>query len=314
MSELDPLNDDIREGYVNDKVFKKVLEKPEDHPDFSIRDKFIWRKNRGGEDVLCVPTSNSKGTTLHGRIIEQAHTIVGHFGPLKTSEYIRHWYWWPRLQYEVEKYGESCERCVRSKGEYRSPRGKLHSLPTPLRPWESIGMDFIGPFPESEGFDYLWVIICRLSSMIHLIPVNTTTTACELSPIFVREIVRLHGLPGSIMCDRDSKFTSKWWREVHRILDVKILMSTSFHPQTDGITERANRSITQILRAFVVSNQKDWVRFLAFVEFAINSTINRATGMAPFEINYGFLPQMMQELPSTEHIPPGVHTFAMNAL
>ena len=101
-------------------------------------------------------------------------------------------------------------------------------------------MDFIGPFPESDGFDYLWVIICRLSSMVHLIPVNTTTTASQLSPIFVKEIVHLHGLPGSIVCDRDSKFMSKWWREIHRILDIKILMSTSFHPQTDGITERAN--------------------------------------------------------------------------
>ena len=151
MSELDPLNDDIRRGYQNDKVFKLVLEKPEDHPSFCIQNGYIWKKNRGGEDVLCVPTSPSKGTTLHGRIIEQAHTIVGHFGPLKTSEYIRRWYWWPRLQYEVEKYCDSCEHCVRSKGEYRSPRGKLHSLPTPWRPWESIGMDFIGPFPRSRA-------------------------------------------------------------------------------------------------------------------------------------------------------------------
>jgi hypothetical protein len=175
-------------------------------------------------------------------------------------------------------------------------------------------MDFIGPFPESEGFDYLWVVICRLSSMVHLVPVKTTTTATELSSLFVKEIVRLHGLPGSIVSDRDSKFTSKWWREVHRILDVKLLMSTSFHPQTDGITERANRSIAQILRLFIASNQKDWVAFLALVEFALNSTINRATGMAPFEVNYGFMPRMMRELLIPERVPPGVRTFAMNAL
>jgi hypothetical protein len=240
MSEHEPLNNDIEKGYTHDKVFQKIFEKPEDHPGFQIWENFVWMKNRGGEDVLCVPVSASKDTTLHGCIIEQAHSIVGHFGPLKTAEYIRRWYWWPRLQYEVEKYCNSCESCIRSKGEYRPPRGKLHSLPTPMRPWESIGMDFIRPFPESEGFDYLWVVICRLSSMVHLVPVNTTTMASQLSPIFVKEIVRLHGLPGSIMCDRDSKFTSKWWREIHRILDIKILMSTSFHPQTDGITEHAN--------------------------------------------------------------------------
>jgi RNase H-like domain found in reverse transcriptase/Integrase zinc binding domain len=236
MSERDPLNDDVLTGYAQDKLFQKVLEKPKEHPRFQVRDGFVWMKNRGGVDVLCVPSATSKDLTLHSRIIEQAHSIVGHFGPLKMSEYIRHWYWWPQLQYEVEKYCDSCEPCVRVKSEYRAPRGKLHSLPTPIRPWESIGMDFIGPFPESDGYDYLWVIICQLSSMVHLVPVTTTTMASQLSPIFVKEIVRLHGLPGSIVCDRDSKFTSRWWCEIHQILDVKILMSTSFHPQTDGIT------------------------------------------------------------------------------
>ncbi|KAF8219001.1 hypothetical protein L208DRAFT_1344643 [Tricholoma matsutake] len=87
--EEEPLNNNIQKGYVDDKLFKKILEKPEDHPGFQIQDNFIWMKNRGGEDMLCIPTSTSKGMTLHGRIIEQAHSIVGHFGPLKTSEYIR---------------------------------------------------------------------------------------------------------------------------------------------------------------------------------------------------------------------------------
>ena len=160
MSEHNPLHEDISKGYADDKLFSKILEKPDDHPTFSVRDKFIWMKNRGGEDVLCVPTSASKDTTLHGCIIEQAHMIVGHFGPLKMAEYIRCWYSWPRLQYEIDKFCDSCEACNRSKGEYQPPRGKLQSLPMPIRPWESIGMDFIRPFPESKGFDYLWVIIC----------------------------------------------------------------------------------------------------------------------------------------------------------
>ncbi|KAF8227296.1 hypothetical protein L208DRAFT_1213865, partial [Tricholoma matsutake] len=94
MSELDPLCDDIQKGYANNKFFKKLFENPEDHPGFQIWDRFIWMKNCSGEDVLCVPSTLFKGTTLHGHIIEQAHTVVGHFGPLKTSEYIRCWYWW----------------------------------------------------------------------------------------------------------------------------------------------------------------------------------------------------------------------------
>ena len=314
MSEMDPLDGDILKSYAEDRLFSKVLLRPEDHPDFFIRDEFIWRHNRGGEDVLCVPNGKSKNSSLHGRIIEQAHTIVGHFGSQRTADYIRRWYWWPRLQKEVESFCDSCEWCIRSKGEYASPRGKLHSLPIAERPWDSIGMDFIGPFPESEGFNYLWVVICRLSSMVHLIPVNTTTTATELSSIYIREVVRLHGLPASIVCDRDPKFTSKWWRELQRLLGTKLLMSTSFHPQTDGATERVNRSIGQILRAFISPDQKDWVKRLPVVEFAINSSISRTTGMAPFEINYGYMPRMMKELPATSRSPPGVRTFAMDAV
>jgi hypothetical protein len=107
---------------------------------------------------------------------------------------------------------------------------------------------------------------------------------------------------------------SKWWREIHRILDVKILMSTSFHPQMDGITKCTNQSIAQILWMFIAFNQKDWVKWLTLVEFTINSMINRVMGMAPFEINYGFMHHSRHELPMPERIPPVVRTFAMNAL
>jgi hypothetical protein len=133
--------------------------------------------------------------------------------------------------------------CAQAKGEYQKPVGKLHPLPIATRPWESRGMDFIGPFPEVEGYNYLWVIICHMSSMVHLIPVHMTTTASQLSVIYMHEVVRLHRLLASIISDQDPKFTSKWWLELHRIMGTKLLMSTSFHLQMDGATERANRSI-----------------------------------------------------------------------
>ena len=87
---------------------------------------------------------------------------------------------------------------------------KLHGLPIPDKPWSSIGMDFVGPFPEVDGYNYLWVIVCRLTSMVHLIPVHTTWRATELLWIFVREIVHLHRLSDSIVSDQDSKFVLKW--------------------------------------------------------------------------------------------------------
>ncbi|KAJ3478071.1 hypothetical protein NLI96_g10013 [Meripilus lineatus] len=185
--------------------------------------------------------------------------------------------------------------------------GLLHSMPIPDRPWGSIGMDFVGPFPKSNGFDYLWVVICRLTSMVHLIPVTTTIKASELAWLFIKDIVRLHGLPDSIVSDRDSKFTSRFWKETHRMMGTKLLMSTAFHPQTDGASERAIRSVTQILRGMVKSNQSDWVEKLPMVEFAMNSTVSATTGFAPFEIN-GTIPRMITEF-KTQQAAPGVGTF-----
>ena len=172
------------------------------NPSFKEREGFIWTRNRGGEDVVCVPSSSSTDTTLRTRILEQAHQIVGHYGPERTAEYIRRWYWWPRIYSETEKFCKACETCAQAKEEYQKPAGKLHPLPIATRPWEAVGMDFIGPFPETNGFNYLWVVICRMSSMVHLVPVNTKTTASQLSTIYMREVVRLHGLPSSIVSDR----------------------------------------------------------------------------------------------------------------
>jgi len=150
--------------------------------------------------------------------------------------------------------------------------------------------------------------------MLHLIPVKMTTTATELLVIYVCEVVQLHGLPSLIVSDQDPKFMSKWWHDLQWVMGTKILMSTSFHPQTDGATEHANHSIAQILHAFISPNQKDWVKCLSIVEFAINSSINHSTGMAPFKINFGFMPRFMKELPVTNCMPPGVWVFAMNVL
>ena len=214
---------------------------------------------------------------------------------------------------DTRTFCQTCERCQRAKVSNQKPTGKLHPLPIPSKPWESIGMDFIGPFPETDGLNYLWVIICRLTNMVHLIPVNTKVTARELSWKYLREVVHASGLPETIVSDRDSKFTSKWWKELHRMIGTKLLMSTSFHPQTDGQTERANRSIGQILRTMVRPDQKDWIEKIDMVEFAINSSVSATTGYTPFELN-GHMPRIMKEFRNTETTSRGIKEFAAQAL
>ncbi len=119
------------------------------------------------------------------------------------------------MRKDTHKFCRSCRTCQTTKKSTRRNPGLLHPLPTLDTLWLSIAMDFTGPFPTSLGYNYLWVIICRLTSNVHLIPIKTTTNALELAFIFLREVVRLHRLPHSIVSDRDSKFTSKFWHELH---------------------------------------------------------------------------------------------------
>src|SRR5579875_2014411 len=207
--EKDAFIENVKLLYKSDPLFSKVLTQPEKHKTFSIENSLIFSKNHGGDTVLCIPHGKiPSGKSLYGIIAKQAHETLGHFGGQQTLDYVQRWYWWPRVSAHIEEFCKSCNICQRAKTSNKKPAGELHSLPFPTKPWESIGMDFIGPFPESQGYNYLWVVVCRLTSRVHVIPLNTTITASQLSWLFVKEIVRLHGLPKSIVLDRDPKFTS----------------------------------------------------------------------------------------------------------
>jgi transposase InsO family protein len=172
-------------------------------------------------------------------------------------------------------------------------------------------MDFTGPFVEVGGFDYVLLVICRMTGMVHLIPTRTDATAKQVAEVYVKEVVRLHGIPESIVSDRDMKFTSKFWRELSKILGQRLLMSTAYHPQTDGSSERAIQVMSQMLQSVINDHQMNWVEQLPLVEFAMNSAENESTGAMPFEVNYGWLPRIIRgvEFGSTR---PGIKQFAEN--
>jgi hypothetical protein len=181
-----------------------------------------------------------------------------------------------------------------------------------MRPWESVSIDFMGPLPKSWDFDYPMVVIDRLTSSVHLILTNTNITVTQVVWLYLSEVVRLHGVPASIVSDRDSKFTSIFWCKLQQLLGNKLLMSTTFHPQMDGATERANRSIGQILRMLVDSNQCDWVAQCPMTEFALNSSSSATTGFTPFELSGGYMPSLGRELNLTTPFK-GVKQFAEQA-
>jgi hypothetical protein len=154
-------------------------------------------------------------------------------------------------------------------------------------------MDFIVGLPESNGFKQIWVVVDRLSKMAHFIPLSTgsKTPAKDLAIVFAREIWRLHGLPSDIVSDRDTIFVSGFWKELMGHLGIDLKLSTAFHPQTDGQTERVNQVLETYLRHYSNFQQDDWADLLPLAEYAYNTAVSETTKVSPFFANYGFNPE-----------------------
>jgi len=162
-------------------------------------------------------------------------------------------------------------------------------------------MDFITELPKSKECDQLWVIIDRFTKMAPFIPLREKTAA-DLAVVFAREIWKHHGLPTDIVSDRDSRFTSQTWNKFLELLKIRPRMSTAFHPQNDGQTERLNQTIEAYLRAFVSQEQKNWASLLPMAEFAYNNSVKVGNGMSPFYANYGFHPRTLDP-PKESEVP-----------
>ena len=218
--------------------------------------------------------------------------LAGHPGRSKTFTLVAREYVWPGMRAMVNHYVDACAVCQQVKYNRQKPFGLLKPLPVPSRPWKDISMDFVTKLPLSDGFDSILVVVDRFSKMTHFIPCVEAIDAEGVAKLIMKNIVRLHGLPDSIVSDRGPQFVSKFWRILLDFLGVKVKLSTAAHPQTDGQTERMNQNLEQYLRCYVNYLQNDWSGLLSYAEFAINNVPNSSTGKSPFEINKGFNPRM----------------------
>ena len=190
----------------------------------------------------------------------------------------------------MERIAQQCVTCHHAKSKV-NPYGLYTLLPIPTVPWVYLSMDFVLGLPRTRyGHDSVYVIVDRFSKMAHFIPCHKTDDAKHIADLFFRKIVKLHGMPRTIVSDRDVKFLSYFWKSLWSKLGTKLLFSTSSHPQTDGQTEVVNRTLSTLLRAVIKKNLKSWKDCLPHVEFAYKRTVHSTTHYSPFEIVYGFNP------------------------
>jgi hypothetical protein len=288
----------IRAGYERDAFFtgvKSILEGVGEGYEprmrkttkrFKLTQNGLLYEMRGSEPRLCIPADNK----LRGQILHDHHdaAIAGHLGEEKTLASVKQRYFWPKMARDVQRYVKTCDSCQRNKPVNRRPAGPLQPLPIPEGRWEDISMDFIVELPRTkQGYDAILVVVDRLTKRAHFCPTTTDVTAPGAARVFVDNIFRLHGLPRTIVSDRDPRFTSDFWKALFGILGVKLTPSTAYHPETDGQTERVNRTLEQVLRAYVGYRQDDWDRWLSMVEFAYNNAKQASTGVTPFYCDLG---------------------------
>jgi hypothetical protein len=307
------LQERVRNQYQSDMFFQKVLDAPKEFRNFEVNDGIIRVRLRD-RTPICIPETTVEGRRLPEIVIDQAHSLLAHLGADKTLSYLREFVWWKTMARDVRLFCQSCKTCQRSKPPNQKPYGLLNPLPVPAQPWEAIGIDFVGPLPLSQDrdgeYDSITVVIDLLTAMVHLVPSRTTYNAREIAELVFAEVYKLHGLPKAIVSDRDVLFTSTFWTHLNQLIGVQLKMSSAYHPETDGSTERANRTIGQMLRSCIASNQRDWVARLPAIEFAINLARSESTGYSPFFLNSGRMPRsLVWDAPDTTEYP-GVRVFA----
>lgn len=309
-----PVNDtspsllsDIRAAASRDSDYVQEVNRVRDSTsDIQVRNQLMYMNG----NRIAIPND----LELRTRIIRECHdsATAGHRGKDKTIDLVKRRFYWKAMDDQIEKYVVSCDACQRNKASQQAPMGHLMPLPVPDSVGTDWGMDFITQLPRSSsGYDAIVTYVDRGSKLVHLAPTTSDITAMSAADITLREIVRLHGVPRSIVSDRGPQFTSTFWKALWTRLGTTLLLSSSYHAQTDGQSENANKQVEIALRSVVNFEQSDWDQHLPMVELALNNAKQTSTGYSPFQLMYGRhadtpvdlaiqLPSSVSENPSVE--------------
>ncbi|KAK8931221.1 hypothetical protein KSP39_PZI016563 [Platanthera zijinensis] len=267
------------------QLIRQLTADPSTHPHYS------WANNH----------LRRKGKLVVGADPATRHTIIklyhdsptgGHSGIRPTVHRLRQLFYWKNLKSSVHDHIQRCTVCQQCKTTCSPPAGLLQPLPIPDRVWQDISMDFIEGLPLSHGKDVILVVVDRLSKYAHFIALRHPYTALTVAQAFMDSIFRLHGMPSSIVSDRDPVFLSSCWQEFFRLHNVELHTSTAYHPQSDGQTEVVNRCLEGYLRCMTFDNPAHWANWLPLAEWWYNTTFHSAINTTPYEVLYGQPPPL----------------------
>jgi hypothetical protein len=280
------LIDDVREAYTDDEQWKNFIERQqsEENEHYEVVDGLIYVKQG---HRLVIPDS----AELKRKIIAEHHNnnISGHRGVTKTHVEIKQHFYWPQMKRDVTEYVTTCPTCIVSKYTNQHPAGLLQPIPLPDRRWQQVTMDFVSGIPTTSNHSYnmIMVVVDRLSKYAHFVPCYTTNSAKDIAWLFYDHIVRLHGVPEVIISDRDVRFDNEFWQLLCQRMGTEVRMTTAYHPEADGQTERVNRVLIELLRTMVDEEQGDWDDHLSSCEIAYNTSQHSGTQHTPYYLNHG---------------------------
>jgi hypothetical protein len=269
-------------------------ESPRQHPQFSISDGLLWHQDTSNDRSfrLCVP---SLAVDFKRWILYQAHDrpFSGHLGEEKTREKIQRAYFWRGLKRDTQQYCQECSICQQMRYNTTSDRPPLGLIPVPSERMRQISLDFIVGLPVTKnGNSGILVIVDYLSKYALFEPVPDTLTAEGFGSLFHRAFFGKYGMPATIISDNDRLFTSRFWKQLASACGVKHVFATRHHPETNGQTERLNRTLKQMIRSFADYTQKNWEEMLPNLQIAYNDSVHSATGKTPFETLHGMHPRL----------------------
>lgn len=277
--------DDLRQQLANAEGLSTVRDKAaQGEHGWTILDQLLL-KDKKGFVLASYAVVSSLLEFVHG---------MGHGGIQKTLHRLRSDFYIPGDRRLVLEFVRNCEVCQRNKTEHLRPGGLLQPLDIPSAVWADVAMDFIEALPRVNGKTVILTVVDRFSKYAHFIPLSHPYTAASVARAFFQDIVRLHGLPSSIVSDRDPVFTSAFWKELFALAGVHLRFTSAFHPQSDGQSEASNKIIAMYLRCLTGDRPWQWVHWLPWVEFCYNSSYQASLKTSPFRVVYGRDPPILR--------------------